>query len=100
MHFQSRFIQVILSSTWLRRLFALLVIAVVVVLGMFFLVFALVVGALMATIMFGRLWWQTRKLRATRNDGVIEGYFSVEPESLPTIDPEKTVDAAKTVDKS
>ncbi len=90
MNFQSRFLQSIFLSSRLSRLIAILIIATVVVMGVFFLVFALVVGALMGTVIFGRLWWLTRKLRVRRNGGVIEGSFWVEPKSQRTIVDGKT----------
>ena len=44
----------------------------------FFLVFALVAGAIIATVIGIRLWWVMRKLRAqTQNTGALEGEFTV-----------------------
>ena len=44
----------------------------------FFLVFALVAGAIIATVIGIRLWWVMRKLRAqAQNTGALEGEFTV-----------------------
>ena len=93
MNFQSRFPQGIFLSSWLSRLIAPLIIATVVVMGMFFLVFALLVGALMATVIFCRLWRLTRKMRGRRSGGVIEGSFWVEPKSQRTIVVDRKTDS-------
>ena len=90
MQLQNRFLQRIFLSLWLGRLVAILMIATAVVIGAFFLVIALVIGALMATIIVGRLWWRHKTLRTQRDYGVMEGSFSVEPERQRTFPARKT----------
>jgi membrane protein implicated in regulation of membrane protease activity len=70
----------ILPAGWLGRVVATLVAASVAVVGLFFFAFALVAAAVLASIVALRIWWVSRKLRTPKDDGVIEGSYSVEPE--------------------
>jgi hypothetical protein len=77
----------IVPRTWLGRLLSLLVAGTLAIAGFFFLMFALIAAAIIAACVIARLWWISRKLRAQRDAGVIEGTYSVETESRRRIDP-------------
>ncbi|MCE9642586.1 MAG: hypothetical protein K8S22_20910 [Betaproteobacteria bacterium] len=72
----------ILPATWVGRVIATLVAASIAVVGLFFFVFALVAAAVLAIIVAARIWWVSRKLRAQRDQDVIEGSYSVEREPV------------------
>lgn len=75
----------ILPASWLGRVIATLVAASVAVVGLFFFAFALVAAAVLAIIVAVRIWWVSRKLRARRDQDVIEGSYSVESEPVQSI---------------
>lgn len=83
MNYQSRISASLLPTTWIGRLIATIVAASVAVVGLFFLAFALVAAALLATIVAVRIGWLLRKLRMQRNKDVIEGSYSIESEKPP-----------------
>jgi len=71
------------SRSWPERILLGIVAVAIVVLGFFFLTVALVAGAIVAAVVLARLWWVTRKMRAARRDGTIDGeYVVVEREVL------------------
>jgi predicted lipid-binding transport protein (Tim44 family) len=63
---------------WAQRLLIAALGMGLVIAGFFFLVFALLAGALLATVIGIRLWWVMRKLRAeARNTVALEGEYTV-----------------------
>ena len=79
----------ILPATWVGRVIATLVAASIAVVGLFFFAFALIAATVLAIIIAARIWWVSRKLRAQRDDGVIEGSYSVETEQTLVIPQER-----------
>ena len=77
----------ILPTTWLGRLLSVVIAGALAVAGLFFLMFALIAAATIAVCVIARIWWISRKLRAQRDAGVIEGTYSVETESHRRLDP-------------
>jgi hypothetical protein len=64
-------------SNWLERvLYAIGGLAVVIV-GVFFLTVAIVVGAILALVIIARFWWLSRQIRKARNRNVVEGEYEV-----------------------
>ncbi len=84
MHHQHRQIRFV-PTTLLGRIVSALVTLALIVSGFFFLIAALIGGAIVATVVLARIWWISRKLRARRDDGVIEGTYTVESEVTPRI---------------
>jgi len=82
---QTRIPPGIIPRTWLGRVSATLIAAGLAVVGLFFLVFALVAAALIAGVVIVRIWWGLRKLRAQREADVIEGSYSVETDAPPAV---------------
>src|SRR4051794_18416022 len=82
---QTRIPPGILPRTLLGRLAAALIAASIAVVGMFFLVFALIAATVLGAIVIARIWWISRKVRAQRDANVIEGSYSVQVESLPSL---------------
>ena len=63
---------------WAQRLLIGALGVGLVVAAAFFLVFALIAGAIVAAVVGIRLWWVMRKLRAqTKNTEALEGEFTV-----------------------
>ena len=63
---------------WAQRLLIGALGVALAIAAFFFLVFALIAGAIIATIVGLRLWWVMRKLRAqAQNTGALEGEFTV-----------------------
>jgi predicted lipid-binding transport protein (Tim44 family) len=77
---QSRISARIFPVTVLGRIVIALIAATLAVVGLFFVAFALVAAAIVAAIVAIRIWWVMRKIRAQRDDGVIEGTYSTEPD--------------------
>jgi predicted lipid-binding transport protein (Tim44 family) len=82
---QTRIPPGILPRTLLGRVAAALIAASIAVIGLFFLVFALIAAAVIGAIVIVRIWWIARKLRAQRDADVIEGSYSVQVESPPSL---------------
>ena len=80
MNHQTRIPANLLPTTWMGRLIAAIVVASLAVAGLFFLAFALVAAAVLASIVAVRIWWLLRKLRTQRDKDVIEGSYSIESE--------------------
>jgi hypothetical protein len=90
MIYQTRIPAGVVPRTWLGRLAAALIAASLAVVGLFFLVFALIAAALIAALAIARIWWVSRKVRAQRDAGAIEGSYSVEVESTRVLPSEDT----------
>ena len=88
MSYQQRIRAGVIPQTLLGRLAAALIAASLAVIGLFFLVFALVAATLIGALVIARIWWVSRKLRAQHDASVIEGAYSVEVESAPALPPE------------
>jgi membrane protein implicated in regulation of membrane protease activity len=65
------------TTTWLEKVFIVLVSATILVLAFFFLAVALVAGAVLALIVAARWWWLTRKLRKSTDGEIIEGQYTI-----------------------
>jgi predicted lipid-binding transport protein (Tim44 family) len=89
MSYRKRIPTGVIPQTWLGRVAAALIAASLAVIGLFFLVFALVAATLIAVLVIARIWWVSRKLRAQRDASVIEGAYSVEVESAPALPAER-----------
>ena len=89
MSYRKRIPAGMIPQTWLGRVAAALIAASLAVIGLFFLVFALVAATLIAVLVIARIWWVSRKLRAQRDASVIEGAYSVEVESTPALPAER-----------
>jgi uncharacterized membrane protein len=76
----------IVPTTLLGRIVFTLIALSLVVIGLFFLAFALIAAAIVATIVGIRLWWIRRKIQTT-DSTVIEGTYSVDSERQLTVDP-------------
>lgn len=85
MHSQPPRVRFMPTSLLGRILSALLTVALLVT-GFFFLMFALIAGAVIATIVLARIWWISRKLRARRDETIIEGDYTVEATPDPRIE--------------
>jgi len=85
MNYQTQIPSNVLPATWIGRVIAALIAASIAVVGLFFFAFALLAAALIAAIVAARIWWISRKLRARRDQDVIEGSYSVEPEQTQAI---------------
>lgn len=85
MSYRKRIPTGVVPQTWLGRVAAALIAASLAVIGLFFLVFALVAATLIAGLVIARIWWVSRKLRAQRDASVIEGAYSVEVETAPVL---------------
>ena len=75
----------IIPRTLLGRVAAALIATSIAVVGLFFLVFALIAATVLGAVVIARIWWISRKLRAQRDAGVIEGSYSVHVESPPSL---------------
>lgn len=84
-HYQKVHIQ-ILPTTWLGRLLAIAVAAVLLVLAFFFLTFVLVAVGVMMLVAFVRLLLPAQRTRGQSPDGVIEGEYSIESEEHKSVD--------------
>ena len=63
---------------WAQRLLIAALGVGLVTAAVFFLVFALIAGAIIATVVGIRVWWVMRKLRAqAKNTAALEGEFTV-----------------------
>ena len=82
---QTRIPPGIIPRTLLGRVAAALIATSIAAVGLFFLMFALIAATLLGTIVIVRIWWLSRKLRAQRNADVIEGSYSVQVDSPPTL---------------
>src|SRR4051812_7497458 len=78
---QTRIPPGLIPRTLLGRVAAALIATSIAVVGLFFLVFALIAAAVLGAVVMARIWWLSRKLRAQRDAGVIEGSYSVHVES-------------------
>jgi hypothetical protein len=58
--------------------------------GLFFIAFALIAAAVVAAVVVARIWWVSRKLRAQRDNDVIEGSYSIESEQVEIVQRETT----------
>ena len=76
-----------LPSTWVGRVIAAVVAASLAVVGLFFITFALIVAGVFAAVVAIRIWWVIRKLRAQRDNDVIEGSYSVASEQALPVPP-------------
>ena len=85
---QARIPPGIIPRTLLGRVVAALIATSVAVVGLFFLMFALIAASVLAAVVIVRMWWLSRKLRAQRNANVIEGSYSVHVDSPPTLPPQ------------
>ena len=66
------------STPWVQRLLIAALGVGLAIAAVFFLAFALIAGAIVATVIGIRLWWVMRKLRAqTKNTGALEGEYTV-----------------------
>ena len=90
---QTRIPPGIIPSTLLGRVAAALIATSVAVIGLFFLMFALIAATLLGTIVIARIWGLSRKLRAQRNADVIEGSYSVQVDSPPAV-PSQDLDSS------
>src|SRR3954463_8135372 len=84
-NFQTRLPTGLFPASVLGRLLAALLTISLAIVGLFFLAFALVAAAVIAGVVMARLWWVTRKLRAQRDAGVIEGSYIVEADATPRL---------------
>jgi len=96
---QTRIPPGIIPRTWLGRVSATLIAAGLAVVGLFFLVFALVAAALISGVVIVRIWWTLRKVRAQREADVIEGSYSVETDAPPTVISRETDPAVLPADR-
>jgi predicted lipid-binding transport protein (Tim44 family) len=85
MRYQTRIPAGVVPQTWWGRLAATLLAVSLAVIGLFFLVFALIAAMLIGALVIARIWWLSRKLRAQRDATVIEGAYSVEVEPTRTL---------------
>jgi hypothetical protein len=76
----------ILPNTWLGRLLAVAVAAVLVILAFFFITFVLVMVGVVILGALIRLLLPRHKVRGQTSDGAIEGEYSVVPEKQKSID--------------
>ncbi len=76
-----RFTVSYLPKSLLGRVLSALITLAIIIAGFFFLMFALIAAAVVAAVVLTRLWWISRKLRARRDAGVIEGTYTVEGET-------------------
>ena len=62
-----------------------LIAGVLAVAGLFFVAIALIAATLLGSAFALRIWWAIRRVRAQRDEDVIEGSYSVEPSQLERI---------------
>jgi predicted lipid-binding transport protein (Tim44 family) len=82
---QTRIAPGLIPRTLIGRVAAALIAASIAVVGLFFLMFALIAATVLGAIVIVRIWWISRKLRAQRDADVIEGSYSVQVESPPSL---------------
>ena len=73
-------------QTLAGRLFAGLVAITLLVLGFFFVFFALAAAAVLVGVLWLRAWWRGRQAREAAGAGVIEGEYTVEKPARPQLD--------------
>lgn len=75
-----------MPQSTLGRVFAALAGAVLFICGFFFALFALIGAAIFVLIMFVRLWWLARKVRAQQQADVIEGDYTLDEPPAPRLE--------------
>ncbi len=75
----------LLPTTVIGNLIAGVLAAGLAVAGLFFVAIALIAATLLGSAFALRIWWAIRRVRAQRDEDVIEGSYSVEPSQVERI---------------